>query len=152
MSPNKNGNPLIKSYILCPTIQGGKEVTRGRTNIQQPNYVIASFSATIYPIMLHTLPHPPPLCYICPPPFSPTAMPPILPHPLSKIHPTTQPFPAPTPPPPPTQFCTHLPTAPANLPQITHNPRNEPHPLLLGYCTPLITNHSTSLLILQQPR
>ena len=47
----------------------------------------------------------------------------------------------------------HL-TAPADLAQIPDNPpENEPHPPLLAIIqyTPLITNHSTSLLVLQQP-
>ena len=47
----------------------------------------------------------------------------------------------------------HL-TAPADLAQIPDNPpENETHPTLLAITqyTPLITNHSTSLLVLQQP-
>ena len=87
--------------------------------------------------------NPPSLCYICPPPLSPTAMPPLPPHPLTKIHPTTI---------CPPQFCTHYLTAPANLSQIPTTHQEMSHILLysaVAQYTPLITNHSTSLLNLQ---
>ena len=119
-----------------------------RTNIQQqPTHTtIASFSATIYPTnTLCTLPHPPPLCYICHSPPFPTTMPPFHRRPLAKIHPTTL---------WPPQF-THYLIAPADLSQIFHNPPgNEPHPSLLRYHT-LHTSHHLpfyiSFLIFHNP-
>ena len=131
------GDPLIKSYILCPTVQGGREVTREkRTNIQQqPTHtIIASFSTTIFPtntthspISFITLLHKPS-----------SAKPPFLPRPLSKIHPTIL---------WPPQFYTHL-TANRSLKFPTHQEMSH---VPLPQITHLLSLHSTSLLILQQP-
>ena len=101
----------------------GREVTRERPNIQQPNHTtIAFFSATIYPTnTLHTLPLPSSLPQTLPTPFS-----------ISNALSLLLPLPSPT----------ILHTSFNSICYLSNNPPRNPHPPL-----PHITCHS-SLTIL----
>ena len=141
-------NPLIKRYIYTVSnyLRGergnerGGSISNSNLTIQQLFPSLPPSTKPLHFALSHCLHHS--VTYSSTP--FPNSNANLLPHPHSKIHPTT---------PWPPQFCTHHPTAPANLSQIPHNPPgNEPHPPLLRYLT-LPTSHLypfTSLLILQQ--
>ena len=130
------------SYILCPTVQGGREVTRERrtNNQQQPTHTtISSFSATIYRTNI-----------ICTGPYLTYSLHsfsqqqcPFHPHSLSKIYPATH---------CPPQFTHHL-TAPADIFKFPTTHQKISHILhysaITNY-TPLIANYSTLVFFYNQ--